>query len=104
MIAMPQKIATPARAASASGSAMPRAGETPDTAATQIALDGKIAALVARTPTPEDEALDRQRQEFDFITKVRAETERETNALRDLAMEQMKYDDALLKKWIALIS
>jgi hypothetical protein len=104
MIAAPTRIAAPARAPSASGAAIPEAGEAADAAEAAVPLSTRIAALVARASTPQDEALERQRQEFDFITRVRAETEREINALRDMAMEQMKQDDALLKKWIALIT
>ncbi len=58
---------------------------------------------MARASTPEDEALERQREAFDFVMRAKAESERETNALRDMAMEQMKHDDELLKKWIELI-
>jgi hypothetical protein len=75
----------------------------PETPETKAALDARIAALIARATKPEDEALERQREEFDFVTRARAETEREVNVLRDMAMEQMKQDDELLKKWIALI-
>ncbi len=75
----------------------------PDPGAAEAALEARIAALVARASTPEDEALERQREEFDVITREQAETEREINALRDMAMEQMKHDDEILKKWIELI-
>lgn len=47
--------------------------------------------------------LDRLRMNFDATQKEHAELLREMNALRDMATEQMKQDDANLKKWIALI-
>ncbi len=88
------------------GPAAPAAGpglDETESPLTETALNARIAALVARVSTPEDEALERQREEFDFVTRARAEIERETNALRDMAMEQMKQVDELLKKWIELI-
>ena len=48
-------------------------------------------------------AMDRVRKAFDLQEQQRAELLREWNAMRDLAMEQMKHDDEILKKWIALI-
>ncbi|MGD0473725.1 MAG: hypothetical protein ABSB70_10985 [Candidatus Velthaea sp.] len=103
MIAPPTRLAAPARTPTlAAGAAPADPGEAESTEA-QGEVDARIAALVARATTAEDEALERQREEFDFVTRVRAETEREINALRDMAMEQMKQDDELLKKWIALI-
>ena len=50
-----------------------------------------------------DARLDRLRSDFDFAQQQRAEFLREMNILRDMAMEQRKKDDELLKKWIALI-
>jgi hypothetical protein len=102
VIAPPTRLAAPARAASAPGAAPSEPGET-DSPEAPAEADARIAALVARATTPEDEALEQQRQEFDFVTRVRAESEREINALRDMALEQMKFEDELLKKWIALI-
>jgi len=50
-----------------------------------------------------DARLDRLRMNFDTTQKEHAEMLREMNTLRDMATEQMKQDDANLKKWIALI-
>ncbi len=79
------------------------AGGDSDNPEALAAFDARVTSLVARVKTPDDEALERQRAAFDFIAQARAEFERETNALRDLAMEQIKHDDELLKKWIELI-
>jgi len=104
LIAPPTRIASAQRGASSPPSTGPNGGDG-DNAAALAALDERITALVARAsaPTLDDEALERQRQAFDVITREGAELEREANALRDLAIEQMKHDDELLKKWIELI-
>lgn len=102
MIAPPARVTSTPRGTSPSLVTGADGGDG-DNLGAQASLDARIAALVARAKTPEDEALERQRQEFDFIARVQAEAERETDVLRDLAMEQMKHDDELLKKWIALI-
>lgn len=47
--------------------------------------------------------IDRMRAEFDDAQAERAELLREMNVLRDMALEQQKHDDEILKKWIALI-
>jgi hypothetical protein len=47
--------------------------------------------------------LDRLRAAFDADQAERAESLRELNVLRDMALEQQKHDDEILKKWIALI-
>ena len=48
-------------------------------------------------------AIDHMRAEFDMHEQQRAEFLREWNVIRDMAMEQMKRDDDIVKKWIALI-
>jgi hypothetical protein len=48
-------------------------------------------------------ALLAQQAAFDRMMQERAELQREANALRDLAMEQVKKDDALMGAWIKLI-
>jgi hypothetical protein len=52
---------------------------------------------------PEDIALLAQQAAFDRMMQERAELQREANALRDLAMEQVKKDDALMGAWIKMI-
>ena len=61
-----------------------------------------VAAQSSAEGTDETAAL-QQRMQFDTVLRQRAELDRELNALRDLSMEQVKRDDELLKKWIALI-
>ena len=51
----------------------------------------------------QEAALAKQRSQFDFALQERAELQREMNELRTLQMEQIKRDDEILKKWIALI-
>ena len=52
---------------------------------------------------PEDLALLAQQAAFDRMMQLRAELQREANALRDLAMEQVKRDDSVMSQWIKLI-
>jgi len=47
--------------------------------------------------------LDRMRADFNARQEEHAETLRELNALRDMALEQAKKDDEVLKKFIAMI-
>ena len=44
-----------------------------------------------------------QHAAFDFEAAERAELQREHAALEALMMEQLKADDEIMKKWIALI-
>lgn len=83
------------------------AESAPDTATgTAEHLAGRAElALAAQQAEAQmrDARLDRLRMNFDARQKERAELLREMNTLRDMATEQMKQDDANLKKWIALI-
>jgi hypothetical protein len=54
-------------------------------------------------PTQQDVALLAQQAAFDHMMEIRAEFQREANAMRDLAMEQIKRDDAVMSQWIKLI-
>ncbi|GAC1450669.1 MAG: hypothetical protein NVS3B17_00230 [Vulcanimicrobiaceae bacterium] len=47
--------------------------------------------------------LDRMRADFNGAQEQRSEQLREMNALRDMAVEQGKKDDEILKKFIAMI-
>ncbi len=79
----------------------------PDTAATaseELVRRAEILMLQQRVEDQDREArLDRMRSDFDFAQQMRTEFLREMNILRDMAMEQRKKDDELIKKWIALI-
>jgi len=108
VIAPPVKLAPAARTARPPDTTAPSpgavdAGEVESPAARAF-VDARIAAaLAARASTPDDAALDAQREAFDAVVRAESETDREINALRDMAMEQIKQDDELLKKWIELI-
>jgi hypothetical protein len=52
---------------------------------------------------PVDPAVLAKQREFDQIMILQAEQEREANALRDLAMQQIKRDDQTMNEWIKLI-
>jgi hypothetical protein len=83
--------------------AEPAAG-APATRAADLAAR---AALLRLLGTELDRVADlrtaRMRDRFNASEGERAELLREMNALRDMAMEQMKKDDEVLKKFIALI-
>jgi hypothetical protein len=77
-----------------------------DTDALNAASVRRVLMLAAKQNEVDQETqvrLDRLRVEFDNSQAERAELMREANVLRDMAMEQQKRDDEILKKWIALI-
>lgn len=45
----------------------------------------------------------KQRQTFDFELEENAELLRERNALAELMLAQLKNEDEIVKKWIAMI-
>jgi len=47
--------------------------------------------------------MDRMKADFNAAQEQRSEALREMNALRDMAVEQSKKDDEILKKYIAMI-
>jgi hypothetical protein len=61
------------------------------------------AAHPAAPAGPDEVALLAQQAAFDRMMQLRAELQREANAMRDLAMEQIKRDDQLMNTWIKLI-
>lgn len=52
---------------------------------------------------PQSDAVAAQQSQFDEDMEERAELLRESNALRDMMLEQLKADDEALKKYIAMI-
>jgi hypothetical protein len=83
------------------------AESAPDTAALMADEFSKHVeyALVAQQ-TRQQEAqmkLDQMKSDFNDTEQERAELIREMNALRDMALEQAKKDDEVLKKYIAMI-
>jgi len=79
-------------------------GDVAETIADEVARRTELVMLAQRKSMDAEElAIDRVRSAFDMHEAERAEYLREWNAMRDLSMEQMKKDDEILKKWIALI-
>lgn len=77
----------------------PRERTTPVRAAT-----GRPASGAASDLTPEQQAqIAVQHAAFDFQLAETAELLREHEALQSLLMEQLKNEDEIMKKWIALI-
>lgn len=54
-------------------------------------------------PEPVDPAVLAKQRDFDHVMILQAELQREANALRDLAMQQIKRDDQTMNEWIKLI-
>jgi hypothetical protein len=83
------------------------AESVPDTAATlaqEISRRAEVIMLAHQSLQQDQQAkLDRMRADFNATQEERAEMLREMNALRDMAMEQSKKDDEILKKFIAMI-
>lgn len=92
--APPVRGATPVRAQPSEG-----APSTPPTSVDGAPVADALVAAEERAEV----SLDQKRLGFDQMLRERAELERESNALRDLAMEQAKRDDELLKKSISMI-
>src|SRR5271155_2923339 len=91
----------------ARGSLDETAGSSPDAAAALADAFAQRAELryLAQQQRQQNTQfrLDRMRADFNARQEEHAEILRELNALRDMAMEQAKINDELLKKYIALI-
>ena len=94
----------------AEGAATPldeTADAAPDTAATLAEAFSKRAEILMLSTQGHQMQLqgrlDRMRAEFNAKQEERSEKLREMNMLRDMAMEQNKHDDEILKKFIAMI-
>jgi hypothetical protein len=71
---------------------------------TLAAPRGCASPATGSDPTPEDQAhIAAQRQAFDYGAAERAEILREHEVLEALLMAQLKNEDEITKKWIALI-
>jgi hypothetical protein len=69
-----------------------------------VARRSEYFVLATQARQQEQQArLDRMRANFNEAQERRAERMREMNALRDMAIEQSKKDDEILKKYIAMI-
>ncbi|GAC1306468.1 MAG: hypothetical protein NVS2B3_10610 [Vulcanimicrobiaceae bacterium] len=81
--------------------------ESPDTVATLAEqLSRRATMVLLRQQSAQTDLqlrLDRMRAEFNAAQEMRSEQLREMNALRDMAVEQGKKDDEILKKFIAMI-
>ena len=81
-----------------------RAQAEPESSAGDPPLDDPLlATALAKVKTPEDQELAQQQAAFDRAIAAQAESERESNAIRELEMAQLKHEDEFMKKWIALI-
>jgi hypothetical protein len=83
------------------------ADSVPDYATTlveQFARRASVALLAQQADQQQSQLkLDRMKSAFNDAQSLRAELLREANVLRDMAIEQSKKDDEVLKKYIAMI-
>ena len=103
---VPVRFQPPARtgpAASRGTSRTPTAAPAHPAAAVVHATTAHAAKAPAHPATSEDADLIERQAAFDRFMQLRAELDREANALRELAMEQIKRDDAFMNAWIKLI-
>jgi len=93
--------------ATASGPLDETGDSTPDIAETLAQRFSRRAEAVLVAQQSEQQQLqlrlDRVRASFNASQEMRAERLRQANALRDMAIEQAKKDDEILKKYIAMI-
>jgi hypothetical protein len=79
----------------------------PDYATTLVAQFARRASIALLAQQAEQQQsqlkLDRMKADFNDAQATRSELLREANVLRDLALEQSKKDDEVLKKYIAMI-
>ena len=79
----------------------------PDTAMTLAADFAKRAEVMLLLQQSQQQVmqsrLDRMKADFNAKQEERTEALRELNTLRDMALEQAKKDDEVLKKYIAMI-
>lgn len=66
-------------------------------------VDTALAEALAKVKTPEDDALAKQQADFDRMMQLRAENEREANAIREFGMAQQKKEDDFLTAFIRMI-
>ncbi len=102
MEALPIRPQTPHRPVHRSG-AVRRPSAVAKHAAAAAPHAAKAHAAAAHPAVPVDPAVLAKQREFDQIMIMQAEQEREANALRDLAMQQIKRDDQTMNEWIKLI-
>jgi hypothetical protein len=103
-----RRAAPGATPAAQSPAPLDETGESvPDTAATASeALTRRAEAFLLATAVRRQALsarLDRMRADFNAVQEERSERLRELNMLRDMAIEQAKHDDEILKKFIAMI-
>ncbi len=106
--AAPAVVPRPAPAAAVEPPAFDDAAETAPDMTTRLAraLSRNAVMLLLAQQTEQQKLqlrLDRIKAHFNASQEMRAEMLREMNALRDMALEQAKKDDEVLKKYIAMI-
>jgi hypothetical protein len=66
-------------------------------------VDAALTAALAKVKTPADDELAKQQQTFDRMMQLRAEQEREANAIREFGMAQQKKENDFMTEFIRMI-
>jgi len=80
-----------------------RAPRAPQTKPSTDSATGAAAAAPDDGTTQQEHAIAQMRAAFDYETELNAEAEREREALEALLLAQLKDEDEVMKKWIAMI-
>ncbi|GAC1302020.1 MAG: hypothetical protein NVSMB19_10870 [Vulcanimicrobiaceae bacterium] len=107
----PPASAPPARPAAEAAAASQPLDETAETVADSVTtfadrVSRRAQFVLLRQQSIQTDLqlrLDRMRADFNAAQETRSEQLREMNALREMAVEQGKKDDEILKKFIAMI-
>jgi len=66
-------------------------------------VDSALAEALAKVKTPADDEVAKQQQAFDRMMQLRAEQEREANAIREFGLAQQKKENDFMEEFIRMI-
>ena len=66
-------------------------------------VDAALAEALAKVKTPADDEVAKQQQAFDRMMQLRAEQEREANAIREFGIAQQKKENDFMTEFIRMI-
>lgn len=66
-------------------------------------VESALAEALAKVKTPADDEVAKQQQAFDRMMQLRAEQERESNAIREFGLAQQKKENDFMEEFIRMI-
>jgi hypothetical protein len=66
-------------------------------------VESALAEALAKVKTPADDEVAKQQQAFDRMMQLRAEGEREANAIREFGLAQQKKENDFMEEFIRMI-